>query len=287
MFGKIAAFARLTRIEHALLLAVAVLTGETVALGRLPEAGIALLSVLPPVFIEMASFAINDFFDVESDRVNKRLDRPLVSGAVSANEALTLSVAAFAAGIASAYFINTVDFAIALAFAALAFAYSYRLKDVALLGNAAIAASMSVPFLFGNLAVAGGLSSAVLVLAAMAFLAGIAREVVITIRDMEGDAQARKARTLPMVIGVRRSAALASALFVAAIALSAYPFAFIAAFQNDFAYLAPVLVADAAFAYVALGILRTQENTFLKRCRDVTLLAIALGLLGFFLGALA
>jgi geranylgeranylglycerol-phosphate geranylgeranyltransferase len=286
MFGKIAAFARLTRIEHALLLALAVLTAETVALGRLPDAGIALLSILPPVLIEMASFAINDFFDVESDRLNKRFDRPLVSGAVSAGEALTLRIAAFAAGVAAAYFINATDFAIALAFAALAFAYSYRLKDVALLGNAAIAASMAIPFLFGNLAVAE-LSSAVLVLAAMAFLAGVAREIVITMRDVEGDAKARRARTLPMVVGVGRSAALASALFFAAIALSAYPFASIPAFKNDFVYLIPVLLADVAFAYVAFGILRNQSSAFLKSCRDVTLLAIALGLLGFFLGALA
>lgn len=92
--GKFSAFIRLTRIEHGFMLVVAVLIGEIVALRGFPPAGIALLSILPPFLIEIGSFAINDYFDIESDRKNKKSDRPLVTGELSPAFAIGLSVAA-------------------------------------------------------------------------------------------------------------------------------------------------------------------------------------------------
>ncbi len=78
---------RLARIEHSVMVAVAVVSAEAVAA---KSAGIAfnafsfaaIFPALGPFFITAASFVINDFFGVRTDKANRRFDRPLVSGEV-------------------------------------------------------------------------------------------------------------------------------------------------------------------------------------------------------------
>ena len=64
-------FAKLTRIEHSLFLAVAVIIGEIVVtrdIQVLPT----LAGVLSVFFIGIGSFAINDALDYRIDKANKR-----------------------------------------------------------------------------------------------------------------------------------------------------------------------------------------------------------------------
>jgi len=181
---------RLTRFEHALMLAFAVLIAETVVLGALPPLSLVIvLSLLVPIFSEMGSFALNDYLDIEADKANKMMERPLVKGTISAGFALWFSVACLVISVALALFINLPAFLIALVFNLLAVAYNYRLKDLPLVGNAYIALTMAIPFLFGNYVVSGTLSPIILVLAVLGFVAGLAREVIKSVQDMEGDAQ--------------------------------------------------------------------------------------------------
>lgn len=278
------AFARLTRIEHSVMLCAAVLIGEIIALGRLPPLDFMLLTLIPPFFIGLSSFAINDYFDVEADRKNKRLDRPLVSGEIKMGEALAISLAAFLAGSAASWFINPACFLIALAFGLFAFLYSYKLKDVALVGNTYIAFTMAIPFIFGNMAVSPSISQPALLLALIAFVTGLGREIMGTVRDLEGD-RLRGSATLPMIIGAQMSLLFSSFLYILAVLASAFPFMFAEQYKNDFNYLIPVLICDAILLYIAA---RAPSNSseFLKQSRTLSLIAMAFGLLAFLLGAL-
>ena len=84
MLQTIKEFWRLVRFEHAIMLAVAVLIGEIVVLQGIPHLdAILLFSLLVPIFSEMGSFALNDYMDVETDRINRRMDRPLALRALS------------------------------------------------------------------------------------------------------------------------------------------------------------------------------------------------------------
>ena len=268
-----------------MMLCLAALVGEVLVLGQLPTIEFALLTFFPPFFISLSSFAMNDLLDLEADRANRRFDRPLVLGTVKPWEARFLAVFGFIVGVGSAALINVAAFAIALVFGLLGLLYSFRLKWLPLVGNTFIAFSMAVPFVFGNMAVSAVLSQSVVILALIAFVAGLAREVMKTVQDLEGDMLAGRGRTLPMIVGAHLSLMYASLLFIIAVLVSFIPFLYVPAYRSDFNYLAPIVIADSVFIYVALRIVYDAKE-FLPAARSYTLVALFFGLLGFLAGAL-
>ncbi len=272
---------KLTRFEHALMLAFAVLIAETIVLGGVPEFTlIIILSLLVPIFSEMGSFALNDYLDIETDRLNKK-DRPLVKGTISPRFALYFSIASLMLSTLIAYFINMAAFAIALAFNIIAVAYNWKLKDTPLLGNSYIALTMAIPFIFGNFVVSDTLSQTALVLAALGFVAGLAREIIKSVQDMEGDIRARGSKTLPVIIGRRPALISAVVLYLLFIPLSAAPF-FIGL---EFGFLPAVMIgaADAVILFICYGVLRSDAFRF---ARDWSLVAFLLGMLGILIAVL-
>jgi len=278
-------FARLTRIEHSIMLALATVIGEIVVMGGVPPTNFLILTAMVPFFIGLASFSLNDLLDIGSDRINKRRDRPLVSGDASRNEAFDIAVIGFIIGNALAYLISWEIFLIALAFSLLAIIYNVKLKDFPLAGNVYISTTMAIPFIFGSVAVAGIISSNIAILSAMAFTVGLARELMKTASDVKGDRIARKAQTLPMVIGIRNTLLLSSLLYVLAIVLSYFPFVSPGPYEGNLAYAVPIVLADALFAFSAYNSL-SGEGKFLRRARNISLLALGIGLLGFLAGIL-
>ncbi|MCL4389007.1 UbiA family prenyltransferase [Candidatus Marsarchaeota archaeon] len=283
--SKIWALFRLTRIEHSAMLVIAVIAAELIS-GPLPSFPILLLSLITPIFVSMGSFAINDYFDVESDKSNKRFDRPLVNGELSMRSALSISIISFVIGVGAGAFINAYAFAIALIFGALAFLYSYRLKDMLLLGNIYIALSMAIPFLYGDFVVSSMLSKGIAVVFFIVFLSGLAREIHGMIRDYRGDAKARRTRNLVHRIGSLRSAQLAFLLYAEAILISIFAFFFIAPFMFNLSYILPIGIADAMLAYVAILALFRGSHSFYKSARNISLLAMGVALLGYLVSPL-
>lgn len=284
--GKFAATLKLTRVEHSLMLSVAVVAAELLA-GGIPSPAAFLLSLIAPVFISMGSFAVNDLFDIKVDKLNKK-ERPLVDGSLMPSDAVKIAIACFSIGIAAALLLNLYALVIAASFAALAVLYSYVLKETFLLGNIYIAFTMVIPFIFGSYVVANSVPYSVLLISAMVFFSGLAREIHGTVRDYRGDVKVRKAKTLPRVIGMQASSILALLLYLIAIAISAYLFLEVLPFQLNPAYGAIVLVSDLMFLYVGLGYLYKKKHAqrFYDSTRDVSLLAMIFALIAIILAAL-
>ena len=272
---------RLTRFEHAVMLAFAVFIAETIVLGGIPPFTLPIaLSLLVPVFSEMGSFALNDYLDIETDRANKK-NRPLVKGTISKKFALCFSYACLAISVILAFFINHSVFFIALAFNLLAVAYNHKLKDLPAVGNVYIALTMAIPFIFGNCTVTPGhMGPLTIVLALLGFVAGLAREIIKSVQDMEGDIKARGSKTLPVVIGKRPALAIAVALYLSFIPLSAAPF-----FLGLEAGLLPVAFVGAADALILVICFKSMKEAY-GFARNASLFAFMLGLLGIMLGAL-
>ena len=278
----IKAIVKLTRPEHALLLALAVFAGEIISLQKMPEIGpMIATSLLVPVFIEMASFAHNDILDLESDRLNKKRGRPLVSRELKVDAAWAIVALGYAAGLVLAWMINVQAFGMALAFTVLSVAYNARLKDMPLLGNVAIGLSMAVPFAFGAVSVeGGGVTPALAFIMLAAMLGGTAREIVKSVQDVEGDVGARKSNTLPVAIGKEKSLIAAKALLAAAILVSYLPFVYLRAAM-------PALVlVGAGDGLLLLATLKLNgEKERLEMAREFTLFAFALVTVGYLLAA--
>lgn len=283
--GRVGAFLRLTRIEHSAMLVVAVIAAELIS-GGIPRLPILVLSLVAPIFISMASFAINDYFDVESDRANKRFDRPITGGEISRNAARVISLVCLAIGIGASAFINLYAFSIAIVFGALAVLYSYRLKDMLLLGNVYIAFAMAIPFVFGDFVVSRTLAPAIVAVFFIVFLSGLAREIHGMIRDYHGDATARKTRNLVQHTGKAKASQIAFVLYLEAMLISVFAFFFVQPFRYNIYYMVPIAIADIMLAYVAVAcVLRENQHTY-RLARNISLVAMGVALVGYLIASI-
>ncbi|MGC8479788.1 MAG: UbiA family prenyltransferase [Candidatus Micrarchaeia archaeon] len=274
---------RLTRIEHSIMLVVAVLAGELLTLGKLPSILILAFSLITPIFISMASFAINDYFDVEVDKLNKK-KRPLVTGEITKNEAIYITIICLFIGVFTSLFINIYAFLIAVIFGALAMLYSYKLKELPILGNLYIAFSMAIPFIYGDFVVKNTLVLSIYIVSIMIFLSGVAREIHGTIRDYEGDRK-RNVVSLPHLIGIKPSAVIAAILYLIAVLISAYLFLNLNQFQN-FAYLFLIAITDIILIYVSVGYIIKKSKKFYDFSRNISLVAMSIALVAIFITAI-
>ena len=282
--GKVSAVIRLTRAEHSLMLAIAVVAAELIA-GGIPNTFILAASLITPVFISMSAFAINDYFDIEVDRINKKLKAPLVSGELTSREALYVTLFCVILGVGASAFINVDCFVIALIFATLALLYSYKLKELPVIGNAYIAFAMAIPFVYGSYVVSPVLGLNLILVSLMIFLSGLAREIHGTIRDLEGDRK-RKVNSLPMLVGKKASAAIAFVLYIGAVLISAWLFRYVLPFQGNLPYVAVIIVTDLLLLYLSVDYLTKSDHAFYKLARNLSLAAMGLALLAILLAAL-
>jgi geranylgeranylglycerol-phosphate geranylgeranyltransferase len=289
------AYRRLFRIEHALMLAVAVFLAELLASAAAsppnlwsaqPVSRFILLplplfiaSLCVPVFIEMGSFALNDYFDVKADKANKRKDRPVASGEIPPKSALVAAAICYAIGIAAAIPLPPLALAIAIVFALFSVAYNFRLKELPLLGNAYIASSMAIPFIFGNLVVSPQLLASLVAVASVAFVAGLGREIIKSAEDVKGDVKHRNARTLPAIIGVKNSAYAAAACYIFLVPLAFAPFYF--GLYPSLLSLGLTSIAALSFAFMAFSAARNQRKENLEALRKSSLLSLSVGLAGY------
>jgi geranylgeranylglycerol-phosphate geranylgeranyltransferase len=288
---------QLMRLEHGVMLFIAILIGSLISQKtlynntNLPLVNI-FLTFFTALFLEASTFALNDYYDLEIDRINKRTDRPLVRGDISSKTALYLFYLLFPLGLVCSFFVNMTCFIIALITALISVLYDIKMKNIKLVGNFYIAYIMAIPFIFGGATVLGNnafsfatISPAIYIVALIAFLAGAGREVMKDVMDFEGDLT-KGVKSFPRYIGIRASNGIAAVFYLLAIALSFMPF-FLTGFgvyYQNITYFILVFITDTMLLSTSLQlVLKKQPN--MKFHRKYTLVAIFIGLLAFLVGA--
>jgi geranylgeranylglycerol-phosphate geranylgeranyltransferase len=290
--GTAKAIWELMRLEHGVMIAIAILIGSLIALQgeRFPPLDKFLLTFCTALFLEASTFALNDYYDREIDIKNKRIDRPLVRGDVSPKTALLLFFLFFPLGILCSFFVNMTCFLIALITALLAIVYDAQLKKFKLIGNFYIAYIMAIPFVFGGAAVIETSASlfaihpAIYIIALIAFLTGSGREIMKDVMDVEGDIQSG-VKSFPRYIGIHASNGVAGCFYLAAVIMSFFPFLlneYDMYYQNYF-YLLPVLITDVLLVLITVQLFRNKYQQMV-RYRKLSLIAIFIGLLAFLIG---
>lgn len=290
---KLKAIWELMRLEHGVMIFIAILIGSIIALNgeKLPEVKNLFLTFFTALFLEASTFALNDYYDLEIDKKNKRTDRPLVRGDLSPNTALILFFVFFPLGIICSYFVNQACFIIALITALFAILYDAKMKKVKLVGNFYIAYVMAIPFIFGGASVIEGdslffeIHPAIYIIAFIAFLAGSGREIMKDVMDFEGDRESG-VKSFPKYIGTRKSNIIAAFFYIAAVALSFLPFfmeKFGVYYQNIY-YLLLVLITDTMLLATSLHLI-FKKKPHMKLYRNMSLIAIFIGLIAFLVGA--
>ena len=188
--------------------------------GSLSPVFSVLLACLSAGLITGAANAVNDYFDVDIDRVNKPY-RPIPSGAVSCRVALFYSLVLFGLGVLLSVFIGTAAFLIALSASLLLVAYSAWLKRTVLWGNLTVSVLGGLAFIYGGVAV--GRLRLALIPAVFAFFFHLGREILKDIEDVAGD-RAGRANTFPIRFGLNPARLLITAVFAVLILLTLVPY---------------------------------------------------------------
>ncbi|MDP3684469.1 MAG: UbiA family prenyltransferase, partial [Ignavibacteria bacterium] len=102
-------------------------------------------------FIAASANIINDYYDIEIDKIN-RPERILAKGGMKKGTALILYFFFVAGGIALSFLVNISAVFIVLGSVILTFYYSYKLKRIPFWGNIVVAFFTGLAFLFGGVA---------------------------------------------------------------------------------------------------------------------------------------
>jgi geranylgeranylglycerol-phosphate geranylgeranyltransferase len=173
-------------------------------------------------FITSAGFAINDFFDRESDAVIKP-KRPIPAGALTLKQVITVSSILFAAGLIMAYFINWLSFTIIAADSLLLLLYSYLVKRKSgFLANILVGILTGTAFMYGQATVLNEITYASLSLYPIAF-GTIGGNVLRDILSLDGDSKVGYP-TLPQKVGSVSAAKVGAFFFMLTGILAPLPY---------------------------------------------------------------
>jgi len=290
MIQKIRAIWQLMRVEHGIMLGIAILVGSFIGGKSLPDIHIFMFAFFTALFLETSTFALNDYYDLDIDKKNMRKDRPLVRGELHPKTALYLFLVLFPLGILCSFFVNAMCFLIALVTGIFGVLYDVRIKKIKMLGNIYIAYIMAIPFIFGGAMTAKDffpldIPHVVYVLALMAFLSGLGREIMKDVMDFKGD-QEGDVKSLPKYIGVYRSNIVSALLYTVAVSLSFLPFLVntYSGYHHNLYYLSIIVVADMMFLFTSLQLV-FNKDVDIRFHRRFTLAAIFIGLLAFLITA--
>jgi geranylgeranylglycerol-phosphate geranylgeranyltransferase len=262
-----AGFFTIIRPANSFVAGLAAIVAYRIATGTLVYDVILLMAIV--TLITAAGNVINDYYDAAIDAIN-RPGRPIPSGAVSRNAALVYAGLLFFLGILLAGFTSLLCLAIALFNTILLVAYAARLKSTPFFGNVTVSYLAASIFLFGGALAGVNRVPDMLPLVAITFLAMLARELLKDAEDIDGD-RAGGADTLPIRIGVRKTALLAFVFAVAAVAASALPSLWWGAY-----YLGAIALVDIVIALAAFRALGCTDPGCVKATGSTSLLKIGM-----------
>jgi len=246
----------------AVLTAFAILKGNfadvPTLFGNMNVGVVALLTFLSMAFIASAGFAINDYFDRESDAVIKP-KRPIPAGALSHKQAVIISGVLFALGLALSALINWLSFAIIATDSLLLLLYSYLVKRKSgFAANLLMGVLTGTAFIYGEATVTGTITFISLSLYPIAF-GTIGGNILRDIFSLDGDSKVGYP-TLPQKIGTV-SAAKVGAIFFLLTGLLA-PLPAIPFFAEHFTlyYLPLILLWSVLLIYSALRLFTSAST---------------------------
>jgi geranylgeranylglycerol-phosphate geranylgeranyltransferase len=274
---KLRAWIELTRPVNILITMLSIPAACVLAGSQSGQWPLIAAAALTGALVAAGANAINDYFDVEIDKINKP-DRPIPSGVLNRKEALAAWIVLSVAGISVNLALNSAALAIAVSAVIALYFYSAVLKRTVILGNLVVGLMTGMAFIYGGVVV-GKFERAVMP-ALFAFLINVAREVVKDLEDIEGD-RSGNAMTLPVRHGVK------PALWFATIVIGTLMLTTIAAYAlhlYNLIYLCLVLAIDCilVFAVVSMWHNSAPDNmkrlsTGLKACMVIGLIAIYFG----------
>ncbi len=268
--SKIKGFFKLIRFELPFSAGICVLLGQLFALGNFASPLILIHGFLSIFLISASILVLNDFFDIETDKINSP-DRPIPSGLITPNEALLFSIILLLAGIILSYLIGIIPFIISIAVAIIGFLYNRYFKKSGLFGNLLVSFSVGMTFIYGGATVGFPLNKIVIFFALITALIDLGEEIAADAMDVQGDLLI-SSNSLAIRYGKSKAIRFSATIFLIVIILSIIPF-----LLNWFSaiYLIPIGIMDFSIIYFLLRLLKSDDSKGRKSIRGIYLGAIS------------
>lgn len=239
------------------------------------------LLVLSTVLIAAAGYAINDYFDIRIDHIN-RPDKIVVGRMISRRKAMlthtVFNIVAVLIGIYLSYRVHSYKLAsIHIVISILLWMYSLKYKAYFLIGNIIVAfvsaMTIMIVWIFEMYALRTGdpLQMAMLVpqirfikfflwaYVAYAFITSLIREIIKDIEDVEGDRKCN-CSTLPVVIGISRTKYVLNFLCLVTICSLAYVCSLAYEYHLTLIFWYVLLLLGIPFIYMMYVIFSAKEK---------------------------
>ncbi|MCA9733016.1 MAG: geranylgeranylglycerol-phosphate geranylgeranyltransferase [Deferribacteres bacterium] len=236
-------------------------------------------AVISSMFITAGANAINDWYDIEIDRIN-RPERVLPAGLISARAGFYAAIFSFACGIIFSIFIGLYAVIISLFSTALLVFYSATLKRRVLWGNLVVSLVSGLAFIYG--ALAGGNVTGGIVPALLAFLFHLGREIIKDMEDVAGDAK-HGANTLPVVYGEETAKIIVIAVFAILILFTFIPY--LIGYYNLLYLKTVVLGVNVVVAGVSFLLWSKSSRPQLKLYSTILKIDMLVGLFAIYIGS--
>ena len=213
---------RLFRFELPFTAGVCVILGELLALGKVPTAREMILGFLSVFLISATSLILNDYFDLESDKINSP-ERPLPAGLVTKRDVVLLSCGVTILGFITSFLLSFQALLVVILAWAVGFLYNWHFKRTGLLGNLMVSFSVGMTFIFGGIAVDRPFEMVVWFFGLFALLINAGEEIAADAMDLDGDRKAGS-RSLPVLFGRENAIRISASIFFLVIVISFLPF---------------------------------------------------------------
>ena len=168
-----------------------------------------ILGVLTYFLIAGSGMVINDFYDLEIDRINKP-NRPIPRGSVSLKQAKILFILTYGIGVAIAvlhsflFNLGFINIILAMFFGFIGWVYAKYGKKSGFPGNIIVSVSFSIGLIYGAVLNSLIIPSYIYFFFLTSFFLLISREVIKGCEDIEGDKK-ESVKTLAIKIGIKKA----------------------------------------------------------------------------------
>ena len=284
---QIVAFAQLVRIEYSLFSASGIFISGVISRDLQGMQIEYLIAFLILFFTAMASFALNDYYDLEIDTKNKRVDRPLVHNRLSKTVALlTTLISLGIVGILS-FFLNDLAQLLVVLSLPVFILYNMGWKKILFLKNVIIAYAFVATILLGDLVSDPVLEPITLYFAGMGFIVGLGFEIMIDIADVAGDT-ANGVQTIATRFSLNTAARVSILLYIMIMILDPLPF-FLEIeplLHRDVVFLSLISLPVISYALASFSLFKDQSIERISRVKQQLFFTMQVGSLVYIIGIL-
>ena len=238
-----------------------------------------LLSIISVVLIMGGGNGLNDYYDIDIDKINQP-KRPIPSGRITSKGALIFSIMLFLAGAIISFLINLKPFLFTLLVIIALFLYNRYLKKSFLIGNILVSLLGGAVFIYIALVFNFPLKMALYPFL-FAFLFHLGREIIKDTLDIKGDRDLGS-RTFPVVFGEKAGITLSVIIFFSLIIVTFLPY--LLKTYGIIYFISVIILVDIFLLLVIYSLLFKRER--LERIKDTLKIDMVLGLVCLALGSL-